>query len=200
MSVTLEDCFNHYQVEEILSGENQIYCNACNRMADAQTKNLLFTSPEVMTIILNRGKGLEFEVNFEYPLVLGHFIAFCKSPVDNKWYCYNDAIVTQTEDPRHQSSGNYDGIPYVLYYQKVKHKHTSDKITLYFNYGEGKQLFLDVDKNMKAKDMINALINKYNLPKNINLFYEKDNIMIEGENTIGSFNLANKSIIIVISK
>ena len=109
-------------------------------------------------------------------------------------------FVTQTEDPRHQSSGNYDGIPYVLYYQKVKHKHTSDKITLYFNYGEGKQLFLDVDKNMKAKDMINALINKYNLPKNINLFYEKDNIMIEGENTIGSFNLANKSIIIVISK
>ena len=87
-------------------------------MADAQTKNLLFTSPEIMTIILNRGKGLEFEVNFDYPLVLdidkyviqktgndnnkyelicvlshygessmsGHFIAFCKSPVDNKWY------------------------------------------------------------------------------------------------------------------
>ena len=230
MSVTLEDCFIHYQVEELLCGENQIYCNACNRMADAQTKNLLFTSPEVMTIILNRGKGLEFEVNFEYPLVLdidkyvcqkegndnnkyelicvlshygessmsGHFIAFCKSPVDNKWYCYNDAIVTKTEDPRRQSSGNYDGIPYVLYYQKVKHKENLDKITLYFNYGEGKQLFLDVDKNMKAKDMINTLINKYKLPKNITLLYEKgNNIKIQGENTIKSYNLVNKSIITV---
>ena len=232
MSVTLEDCFNHYQVEEILSGENQIYCNACNRMADAQTKNLLFTSPEVMTIILNRGKGLEFEVNFEYPLVLdidkyviqktgndnnkyelicvlshygessmsGHFIAFCKSPVDNKWYCYNDAIVTQTEDPRHQSSGNYDGIPYVLYYQKVKHKHTSDKITLYFNYGEGKQLFLDVDKNIKAKDMIKELQNKYNLPNNISLYYEKGSTIIAGDKTVNSYNLLNKSIINVIDK
>ena len=81
--------------------------------------------------------------------------------MDNKWYCYNDAIVTQTDDPRRQSSGNYDGIPYVLYYQKVKNKENSDKITFYFNYGEGRQLFLDVDKNMKAKDMINLFNNHF---------------------------------------
>ena len=117
--------------------------------------------------------------------------------MDNKWYCYNDAIVTQTDDPRRQSSGNYDGIPYVLYYQKVKNKENSDKITFYFNYGEGRQLFLDVDKNMKAKDMIKALIKKYNLP-NIKLFYEKGNTKIEGDNTINSYNLKNKSIITVI--
>jgi len=229
-AVTLEDCFVHYQVEELLCGSNQIYCNNCKQMADATTKNILFTSPEVITIILNRGKGLEFDVNFEYPLVLdidkyviqkegndnnkyelicvlshygessmsGHFIAFCKSPVDDKWYCYNDAIVTQSEDPRQQSSGNLDGIPYVLYYQKVKHKQNSDKITLYFNYGEGKQLFLDVDINMKANDMIKALISKYNLPNNITLFYEKGSTMIEGENIINSYNLANKSIITVV--
>ena len=229
ISVTLEDCFNHYQVEELLNGENQIYCNNCNKMADAKTKNLLYTSPEVMTIILNRGKGLEFEVNFEYPLVLdidkyiiqkagndnnkyelicvlshygessmsGHFIAFCKSPVDDKWYCYNDAIVTPTDDPRRQSSGNYDGIPYVLYYQKVKQKQNLDKITLYFNYKGGKQLFLDVDKNMKAKDMIKALVTKYKLSDNISLTFGKDSKKIEGDNTINSYNLLNKSIITV---
>ena len=183
-----------------------------------------------MTIILNRGKGLEFDVNFEYPLVLdidkyiiqktvndnnkyelicvlfhygesnmsGHFIAFCKSPVDNKWYCYNDAIVTESRDPRHYISGNYDEIPYVLFYQKVKNKQNSDKISLCFNYGEGKQLFLNIDKNMKAKDMINALINKYNLPNNISLYYEKGSTIIEGDNTINSYNLKNKSIIFVI--
>ena len=50
---------------------------------------------------------------------------------------------------------------------------------------------------MKAKDMIKALISKYNLPKNISL-YEKDNKLIEGENTINSYNLVNKSIITVI--
>jgi len=69
---------------------------------------------------------------------------------------------------------------------------------LYFDYGDGFQLFLDVDKNMKAKDVIKELINKYNLPNNITLFYEKGNTMIEGENTINSYNLVNKSIITVI--
>ena len=52
---------------------------------------------------------------------------------------------------------------------------------------------------MKAKDMIKALISKYNLPNNISLLYEKGSTMIEGENTINSYNLVNKSIITVIS-
>ena len=229
--VTLEDCFEYYQSEELLNGNNQIYCNNCYRMADATTKNLLFTSPEVMTIILKRGKELEFEVNFEYPLVLdidkyviqktdndnnkyelicvlsqfgecmsGHFIAFCKSPVDDEWYCYNDAIITLIDGPSHQSSGNYDGIPYVLYYQKVKHKQNLDKITLYFNIRGGKQVYLDVDKNMKAKDMIKKLINTYKLPNNIRLYYEYYSKKIEGDNTINSYNLQNKSIIYVMEK
>ena len=68
MSVKLEDCFKHYQESEILSGDNQIYCNICNQMANAANGNKLFTAPEVMTIVLNRGKGIEFDVNFEYPL------------------------------------------------------------------------------------------------------------------------------------
>ena len=67
-SVNLEDCFEHYQENEILFGSNQIYCNCCNQMANASNGNKLFTAPDVMTIVLNRGKGLEFDVNFEYPL------------------------------------------------------------------------------------------------------------------------------------
>ena len=67
-SVKLIDCFEQFQDKEILGGNNQIYCNICNQMADASNGNKLFTSPEVMTIVLNRGKGIEFDVNFEYPL------------------------------------------------------------------------------------------------------------------------------------
>ena len=113
-------------------------------------------------------------------------------------YCYNDAIVTPSDDPIHQRSENFDGKPYVLYYQKIKHKENSDEITLYFNYKEGKQLFLDVDKNMEAKVLIKELISKYDLPNNINLFYEKDSIKIEGDNSINSYNLENKYIINVV--
>ena len=46
----------------------------------------------------------------------GHFIAYCKSPVDKKWYCYNDAQVTECADP--ENDINSKGIPYVLFYQR----------------------------------------------------------------------------------
>ena len=102
-----------------------------------------------MTIILNRGKGLEFQVEFKYPLFLnidkyvidnsqnnnnyelicvlthlgpsgmsGHFIAFCKSPNNDKWYCYNDATVTEIDNPTENDNGEFESVPYVLFYQK----------------------------------------------------------------------------------
>ena len=148
-NVTLDNCFENYQDVEILNGPNQIFCNSCRQMANASTGNKMFTSPEVMTIILNRGKGLEFQVEFNYPLEInidkyvmdktiknnnyelicvlthigpsgmaGHFIAFCKSPNDEKWYCYNDASVHEIYDPRIQNNEQIEGIPYVLFYQK----------------------------------------------------------------------------------
>ena len=75
----------------------------------------------------------------------GHFIAFCKSPVNQKWYCYNDAQVSECDDPTSQGNGDVEGIPYVLFYQKcnknkikqIKIKETKaspNQISLYFNY------------------------------------------------------------------
>ena len=70
ISINLENCFGNYQEVELLSGQNQIFCNNCKRMSNASTGNKMFTSPEVMTIIFNRGKRLEFQVELEYPLFL----------------------------------------------------------------------------------------------------------------------------------
>ena len=44
----------------------------------------------------------------------GHFIAFCKSFVNNQWYKYNDAIVTSSSF----SEANRTGIPYILFYSR----------------------------------------------------------------------------------
>jgi len=68
ISVTLDNCFENYQEPENLFGQNQIFCNSCGNLSNASTSNKIFTSPEVLTIILNRGQGLQFDVNFEYPL------------------------------------------------------------------------------------------------------------------------------------
>ena len=49
----------------------------------------------------------------------GHFIAYCKSPVDHNWYFYNDAIVKKC-DENVESDIHSKGIPYILFYQKRK--------------------------------------------------------------------------------
>ena len=46
----------------------------------------------------------------------GHFIATCKSPIDNKWYKYNDDLVFPVNDFRTEIL-NY-AMPYILFYQK----------------------------------------------------------------------------------
>ena len=248
-SVSLFNCFESYQDEEVLSGANQIFCNQCKQYSNAGTSNKLYTSPEVMTIILNRGKGLEFDVEFEYPLMInigkfvidktsennnfelicvlthlgpsgmsGHFIAYCKSPVDGKWYCYNDAKVTQCDSPNY----NNGGIPYVLFYQKYnpnkinydKNKKSNNNykshkkdlgssiIILYFKYNE-KEYYLEIDNNLTFNNIINKLSQKYHtIPENISLYLELENklIEIEGNNTPIDYNLKNEAKIIIISE
>ena len=54
----------------------------------------------------------------------GHFIAFCKSPNDGKWYCYNDATVTEIDNPTENDDGEFESVPYVLFYQRC----SQDKI------------------------------------------------------------------------
>ena len=43
----------------------------------------------------------------------GHFFAYCRNIINNKWYLYNDSIVTESEFK------NIKGMPYILFYQKV---------------------------------------------------------------------------------
>ena len=45
-----------------------------------------------------------------------YFVASCKSPVDNKWYRYNDDIVNPINDIQNEVI-NF-GTPYILFYQK----------------------------------------------------------------------------------
>jgi ubiquitin carboxyl-terminal hydrolase 2/21 len=227
-SVSLYNCFENFQEEELLSGANMIYCNNCKRNSNAGSSNKIFTSPEVMTIILNRGKGLEFSVEFDYPSKInidefvndkscknniyeligvlthidpsgmsGHFIAFCKSPVNGKWYCYNDATVTQTTDPRSQNVG----IPYVLFYQKINpnkpidnimQKNNSNEITLYFSFNN-KEYYLGIENNILFKDIIIKLRQKLNISKNICLFFciSEKCIRLEDNKTPIYYNLKN---------
>ena len=46
----------------------------------------------------------------------GHFVAFCRSPVDNKWYNYNDDLCFLVDNVKNKII-DY-AMPYILFYQK----------------------------------------------------------------------------------
>ena len=207
--VTLDNCFEQNENKEMLYGQNQIFCNSCHKNSNAESYNRLYNCPEVLTIILNRGKGLEFEVEFKYPLYIniekyvedkncntnyeliglithlgesgmsGHFIAYCKSPVDNNWYCYNDAQVTKCDNPEKEI--NSCGIPYVLYYQKlntsfpktifettpkdgpkdnINTNTNNDQFVLYFTYDD-KEGYIELNEDDLFDNAINTILKKY---------------------------------------
>ena len=139
-SVTLEECFENEISDTNFYGENQIFCNNCRKMCNAKGVSKIFSSPYILILILNRGKGNEFDcdVDFkekinikkyvdsndcpnEYELIgvishlgessmNGHFIADCKH-FDGKWYSFSDSSVTLTN--RYTKRG----MPYILFYQ-----------------------------------------------------------------------------------
>ena len=139
--LTLDDCFKMNKNVENLVGDNRIYCNNCRSQQDGVMFDEIHKAPNVLIIILNRGRGNVFECDVDFPQDLdlsnyitnpmspknyeligvishlgessmeGHFIAYCKH-FDGNWYLFNDSIVKPVA-----GDGMYSGIPYILFYK-----------------------------------------------------------------------------------
>ena len=146
--VNISDCFEYNQKPEIFKDSNQIYCNNCCQMSSAEYTSYLTTAPKVLILLLNRGTGIQFKIKLEFTTELditnyvtektgnikykligvithlgesgesGHFIAHCLSPIDEKWYTYNDSIVKEIGDFQKEIIDL--GMPYLLFYQKIE--------------------------------------------------------------------------------
>ena len=143
--IDLIDCINYYSTKQ---NKFEITCPLCNQYCSQISINRIFSSPNIFIFILNRGKNNIFSVKMNYPPTLelseyiesnkcpntyeligvithlgvsgpgGHFIAFCKSPIDEKWYRYNDDKVTEAD----KFNIYNEGVAYILFYRKKKHK------------------------------------------------------------------------------
>jgi ubiquitin C-terminal hydrolase len=144
-TVTIEDCFKYYEYPTIL---NDYYCNICNKQCNCNYISKFSIMPNIIIIILNRGRGLEHKVNISfqnenlglnkfveyfkedsvYELIglvthygdssaSGHFMARCKSPIDDEWYLYNDSIVQKIGYFNNETFAQ--GNPYILFYKKI---------------------------------------------------------------------------------
>ena len=75
-TVTLDDCFKHYEYPIFL---NDYYCNKCRNQVNCTYTSKLSVLPNIIIIILNRGKGLQYKVNISFEnenLNLGKYVEY----------------------------------------------------------------------------------------------------------------------------
>ena len=54
--LNLNDCFHYYQKIDYFTGPNQIFCNRCQCLQNANYCTILYNVPTILCIVLNRGK------------------------------------------------------------------------------------------------------------------------------------------------
>ena len=143
--IDLYECFEYNQKIDLMTGENQMFCNICNKLCDSYYATTTYSYPNYLIINLNRGKGAVYKCKVNFPKQLnvinyatfkqgftvfelyavichlgpssmsGHFVAYCKNSIDHKWYLYNDAFVTLCSKPFQYN----DGMPYILFYKAL---------------------------------------------------------------------------------
>ena len=204
--INLEDCFEQSEQLEVFRGLKQIYCNKCHKNTTTLSYNKLYTCPEILTIILNHGEKFNLNIQFSFKEIISinkyvidktcnsnyelisivvlqrintklfHYSAFCKSPIDNQWYLYEDStVIPCLYNIINEIQLKY--IPYILFYQKRKQETITKTIT--FTYDGQKAFHNFSDSNKKLYEVYNEFRNK-NLwaPKYANLLLTNDNSYI----------------------
>ena len=123
---------------------NMLTCEHCKFMTQSSFKNVIYLSPRILIFIFNQNVMLsnkryiiEEKIDIDYFVekkgytkyfLVGmvfsiafqkNYIAYCRSPIDNKWYCYNDSQVQMKNS--FQEIIMAHGIPYILFYQLSSH-------------------------------------------------------------------------------
>ena len=76
-TLNLIDCFKYFQKIDLFDGPNQIFCNKCQSMQNANYCNMLYNVPKILCLVLNRGKdNLDFQekITFGNKLDLTDFV------------------------------------------------------------------------------------------------------------------------------
>jgi ubiquitin C-terminal hydrolase len=142
---SIYDCFEFLRNKNHNEGKN-IFCKRCNQLSEVINISKLFNAPNILIIILNRGKGNAYNMKIEFDEVIdvtdyieykqnkviynlygvvthlgkngdeGHFIAICKNLIDNTWYKYNDSDINIIKNIKKEILEF--GKPYILSFQK----------------------------------------------------------------------------------
>ena len=186
-------CLSNYNETNYFTGENAMYCNICQKQQESIYHKRIHSLSPILIIILNRGKGNQFDcdvnfpdhlnfqqnvinpsINVSYKLIGvvthfgtsdmgGHFIAYCKHRVLNEWYCYNDAAVSKLSDPKNEYK---NGVPYILFYESEQ----GNQNILFDNVGNNNfQNIQNLNPNCNNNGFVLNNMNNMNFQNNINM-------------------------------
>ena len=175
--LSLDDCFFYKEKMNTKISQNKIYCSNCKQECKSILTTKIFSLPTVLILLLNNKNdinknNLEFNKNFNlyffcnnnnkliynlYGVITyinenDNFVAFCKSPIDNNWYRYNDEEVNLITN--FQKEVIEFGIPQVLFF--------SQKEEIYQNNNQNNQVNNqnnNDDNNLTQFIIFNSLYN-----------------------------------------
>ena len=139
LKVDILECLKVEQKPKYFNGDNQLFCDKCNKMVDGESKNRIYIPPKIMILFLDRGFNNSFRCEVTFPEILnmkefadidggeyhligviehlgpssnsGHFIATCKH-FDGNWYLFSDSTIFPLK--KYQKEGE----PYLLFYRR----------------------------------------------------------------------------------
>ena len=145
--IDLYECFEYHCNLELMTGDNQMYCNICNSNEDALYGTQIYSAPHYLIINLNRGRGAVYECKVNFPEKInllnfitfkngntvfelyavichlgpssmsGHFVAYCKKKKDDHYKWYLFNDAIVSECKNKEEYRN--GMPYILFYKAV---------------------------------------------------------------------------------
>ena len=216
-TINFDCCFKYMAKEELFQ---DTYCQHCGKTGLSKYRETIFSLPQYLIIILNRGRGNIFNCNVEIPEIFdasnyiefksqnnnyelvgivshfgesgmsGHFIAFCKHNIDGKWRCYNDSVVTECENDYLKK-----GTPYIVFYKRCQNGKIDINDMLKFQEkNNGNNNSYDKQNINPNNNMyVNNISNNYNINQNMmmNANYNQQNIMMYNYNQQNTMMNAN---------
>ena len=64
--LTLDQCFESYLKPDYLTGDNKQYCNKCGVLSNSIYSTFIYSSPNILILILNYGKGILFQCDIQF--------------------------------------------------------------------------------------------------------------------------------------
>ena len=145
--VNIYDCFEYYRKINYMTEDEVMHCEFCKATSYFSERTDLTTGPEVLFIILNKPKKTNCNIKFNFCEYLDlsfyielknlgcnynligtiinfwesekqYVVAYCRDPLSERWYKYNDEIVSEINDFQNEVINS--SIPDLLIYKKIK--------------------------------------------------------------------------------